>query len=111
MKKNITVYIASPYTVGDIAVNVRRQIDCVEHLMNLGFFPFAPLYSHFQHIFHPRNYETWMEVDMIWVSKCDALLRLSGESKGADREVELAKTLGIPVFYSIGELDREYNTF
>jgi len=31
-------------------------------------------------------------------------LRLPGKSDGADKEVELAKTLGKPIFYSIEEL-------
>jgi hypothetical protein len=45
-----------------------------------------------------------MELDNEWVLRCDALLRLPGESQGADAEVELAKKHGIPVFYSIEEL-------
>jgi len=108
MKKNITVYIASPYTVGDVALNVRRQIDCADELMNLGFIPFAPLYSHFQHMIHPRSYEDWMRIDLVWVAKCDAVLRLCGESKGARIEVCEAKELGIPVFYSIEALNNYY---
>ena len=101
MKK---VYIASPYTLGDVAVNVKVQIDAVDELMNLGFAPFAPLYSHFQHMVHPRPYQDWVKVDLEWVKVCDYLLRLPGESKGADGEVVLANELGIPVFYSIDEL-------
>ena len=53
---------------------------------------------------HPEDYETWMKLDFIWVESCDALLRLPGESPGADREVKHAITLGIPVFYSMDEL-------
>ena len=102
MKK---IYIASPYTVGDIAVNVKRQIDCANELMDLGFAPFVPLYSHFQHMVHPRPYQDWTKLDLVWVESCDALLRLDGESSGADGEVEYAKKLGIPVFYSIEELE------
>lgn len=100
----IKVYIASPYTKGDIAVNVKAQIDCVDKLMNLGFAPFAPLYSHFQHMAHPRPYEDWIKVDKEWVLACDCVLRLPGESSGADREVELAIPNRKPVFYSIRTL-------
>lgn len=99
-----TVYIASPYTKGDIAVNVKEQIDCADELINLGFAPFVPLYSHFQHMHHPRPYEDWTRLDNEWVLRCDCLLRLEGESSGADSEVELAVKNNIPVFYSIGEL-------
>lgn len=100
----IKVYIASPYTKGDVDQNVRVQIDASHELMNKGFLPFAPLLYHFQGKVHPRPYEDWMKVDFGWLSNCDVVLRLPGESKGADREVELAKLLNIPVFDSIDSL-------
>lgn len=100
----IKVYIASPYTLGDVAVNVKRQIDAVDELMNKGFAPFAPLYSHFQHMAHPRPYKDWTDIDLVWVGVCDCVLRLDGESMGADSEVEFAKTFNIPIFYSFNEL-------
>lgn len=101
MKK---VYIASPYTLGDVAINVKFQMDIADELMNLGFAPFVPLYSHFQHMAHPRIYTDWIKFDKIWVLSCDYLLRLGGESKGADGEVQLALENNIPVFYSIDHL-------
>lgn len=36
--------------------------------------------------------------------KCDAVLRIEGESKGADKDVEIAKELGIPVYYSLDKI-------
>jgi hypothetical protein len=39
-----------------------------------------------------------------WVSVADAVLRLPGTSPGADREVALALSLGIPVYYDIEEM-------
>ena len=99
-----TVYIASPYTIGDIAVNVKNQLDTADKLISYGFAPFCPLYSHFQHMAHPRPYEDWIKLDNIWVLKCDILLRLRGESKGADDEVRLAKAHNIPVFYGLRDL-------
>jgi hypothetical protein len=98
------VYIASPYSKGDVAINVKRQIDCADKLMSLGFAPFVPCLSHFQHLAHPRKYEDWIEQDLEWLLACDCLLRLEGESSGADKEVETAKKYSIPVFYSIEEL-------
>ena len=104
----IKVYIASPYTKGDTAVNVKRQLDTVNELMDAGFAPFAPLYSHFQHMSHPRPYEDWMAVDFVWVEACDVLLRLDGESSGADKEVALALKLGKKVYYDIDRLIADY---
>ena len=107
-KRLIRVYIASPYTIGDVAVNVKLQMDVFDELANAGFCPFAPLWSHFQHIAHPRVYTDWIKFDIEWELTCDCLLRLEGESKGADGEVQLAIDNGIPVFYSIGELITYY---
>lgn len=105
----IKVYIASPYTIGDIAMNVKLQIDTVDILMNKNFVPFAPLYSHFQHMIHPRPYQDWIKVDLEWIKVCDCLLRLDGESKGADLEVEFAQSIGIPIFYTVDNLCEYYN--
>ncbi len=100
----IKIYIASPYTLGDVAVNVKTQLDMADTLMNLGFAPIVPLYSHFQHMAHPRPYESWIQQGLFWVTISDALLRLPGESKGADGEVSLACQHNIPVFYSLDQL-------
>lgn len=99
-----TVFIASPYTVGDVGVNVKTSMDVADELMNNGLNPFIPLLYHFQHIVNPRPYEDWIKIDLEWLSKCDCVLRLSGYSSGADGEVRRAEELGIPVYYSIDNL-------
>lgn len=99
-----TVYIASPYTKGDVAVNVRHSFLVADVLVSYGFAPFPPLFSHFWHFLSPKDYEVWLSLDAEWVTRCDYLLRLSGESQGADREVELAKAHNIPVFYDVESL-------
>lgn len=38
------------------------------------------------------------------LSHCDAVLRLPGESKGADNDVRIAKTRGIPVYFDIKDI-------
>lgn len=98
------IFISSPYTKGDQGENVRVQLDAANEIMNLGHFPFVPLLSHFQHIVHPRPYGDWLANDMAWLECCDLLLRLPGESLGADVEVERAKQLGIEVIYTLNEL-------
>ena len=102
------IYIASPYTKGDVALNVKRQLDYADTLLDMGFVPCVPLYSHFQHMVHPRPYEDWIKLDLEWIAVCDGLLRLEGESAGADREVIHAKSLDIPVFHSLEEMDKYF---
>jgi hypothetical protein len=38
------------------------------------------------------------------LASCDAVLRLEGESKGADRDVQIAKERGLKIFYSLNEV-------
>ena len=35
---------------------------------------------------------------------CDAVLRLPGDSRGADQDVAIAQARGIPVYYSLDEI-------
>jgi hypothetical protein len=100
----VTVYIASRYTKGDVVGNVRESMIAADALVQLGYAPFLPLLSHFWEFLSPKPYQTWMKLDSEWVLRCDCLLRLPGESSGADAEVVLATKNGIPVFYDIGEL-------
>ena len=38
------------------------------------------------------------------LKKCDAVLRIEGASVGADKDVELARTLGLKIYYDINEI-------
>lgn len=101
MKK---IYIAGPYTNGDMALNVRYAIQKADLLATLGFAPYVPHLCHFWHLLFPRSYDFWMELDKIYLECCDAVFRLKGESPGADEETAFAKKLKIPVFTDISEL-------
>jgi hypothetical protein len=98
------VYIASPYTKGDVAVNVRESFRVATQLAESGYLPFPPLFSHFWHLLFPHPYEFWTALDLEWILRCDCVLRLPGESTGADNEVAFAKSHNIPVYFSIEEL-------
>lgn len=108
MRKIVKVYIASPYTIGNQEKNVGNQMKASSKLIDLGFAPFAPLYSHYIHILDPKNYDIWIMLDLEWLKVCDCVLRLPGESKGAALEVEEARRLGKPIFKSIDDLSVIY---
>jgi len=38
------------------------------------------------------------------LTKCDAVLRIKGDSKGADQDVKIAKELGLKIFYDLSEI-------
>lgn len=52
----------------------------------------------------PITHTEWLQIDLAWVEMADAVLRLPGESKGADMEEEHATDNMIPVFYNMEEL-------
>jgi hypothetical protein len=106
------VYIASPYTKGDVAINTRAQMAAFDELMNDGVvWPYVPLWSHFQHIVFPRKYQDWIDYDLALLPRFDACLRLhahfqndrlvycQAESSGADGEVAEFNRMGKPVFF------------
>ena len=95
------VYIAGPYTNGDVVVNVRNAIIAGNILVTDGHLPFIPHLFHLWHMVTPQDYAYWTKMDMEWIEVCEVLIRLPGESSGSDAEVEKAKKLGIPVF--VGE--------
>lgn len=101
------VYVAGPYTRGDVAENVHRAMEVGDFLLTLGMTPYVPHLTHFWHLMFPRRYEEWMELDMEWLKECDAVVRLEGASEGADREVSAARGRGIPVYRMTGGLTGE----
>ena len=98
------VYIAGPYTVGDVALNVRNAILAAEELRWRGYVPSVPHLTHLWHLVCPHEVQFWYDYDLEWLKKCDCLLRLPGESKGADREEAWAERWGMPVYHSMEEI-------
>lgn len=108
-KKSVKyVYVAGPYTNGDTAENVRLALQIGHMLFQRGFMPYIPHLSHFHHLIFPLHYEDWVKWGLEWLRQCDAMIRIPGKSPGSDREVKLAKQLGIPVYYSLEAFRRDY---
>lgn len=115
------VYIASPYTIGDPAINVHSSIKMFVHILKAGkVTPVCPLLSHFVHIYHPQHYDVWLEHCFQMLLDCDAVLRIPARcnevnydqwaSRGADAEVDLAKANKIPVLFNVMEMETWYET-
>lgn len=97
------VYVAGPYTKGDVVLNVRAAILAADALLTAGYIPFLPHTTMFWHLVAPHEIEVWYDYDLAWLRQCEAVVRLPGESTGADAEVAAAKELGIPVYGGVGE--------
>lgn len=107
--KKISVYLASAYTKGDVAQNINKAICIADILAEGGFAPYIPTLTHFWHLVSPHPWEFWIDYDAELLPMFDCVLRIPGESVGADREVMQAIELGIPVFYTISDLREAYN--
>src|SRR6185312_2140322 len=97
------VYIAGPISKGDLAHNVNRATNAFLALMRAGFAPLCPHWPCFaggtinpghscpfayaERLPRGTSHDDWIGVDLPWVSVADVLVRLSGESAGADEEV------------------------
>lgn len=93
----LKVYIAGPYTNGDVAANVRAAIDAADKLLKAGYAAYCPHLTHFWHFAHPGPWEQWVEHDIEWLSSCDVFVRLPGVSAGADMEERRAAELGLKI--------------
>ena len=121
------IYTAGPIRKGDIWGNCGQADNAMLALMKAGFAVINPMLScwagaaraeldnggpHCQSSPHPLAHgefrelgaEPWLTMDLELVKRSDAVLRLPGDSSGADGEVEHATKLGIPVFYRIEDL-------
>ena len=118
MNKRMMVLIAGPYRSGTgddpqkMAENLKRLEEASWPIFQKGHVPMIgewvalPIWNTaggkevgdalYDEILHPTAGRL--------IERCDAILRLAGESKGADNDVKLAKERGIPVYYRVEEL-------
>lgn len=131
MRKRI--YIAGPISKGDLCENINRATAAFVALAKAGFAPLCPHWSVYSKPCSwsctggaaaggdvlckattmgndQMTHADWMGVDLPWVAVCDAVLRLPGESTGADLETACAREHGIPVFASVEELRAHFAT-
>ena len=82
--------------------HVRRAVEAGIELLVVGY---APIIPHLSWYADPQTkYREWYDADLEFVKRSDAVLRLPGESNGADREVALADEWAIPVYHSVAEV-------
>jgi hypothetical protein len=94
------IYIAGPYTRPDPVENTHRIIAIADALLEEQVTPLVPHLTLLWHLVSPKPYAEWIEYDEQLLLRCDAVLRIPGESTGAIREVHCARQAGIPVIWS-----------
>lgn len=114
------VYVAGQFNRGDVAINVREAMRTSSKLLALGYAPYCPPLTHFWHMMFEHDDQTWSDLNREWMTCCDAMLYipseagkidavseslgvpdLSGTNPSGDMEIEMAISLGIPVFISL----------
>lgn len=111
MNKIKHIYISSPFgnkETGEPGLDdLARACQVASSLIGLGFVPFAAApWFEMLNAASQQIWQEWLTQSACWVSRCDALLRLPGDSRAADFEVDLAESLGKPVYFSVEELLR-----
>lgn len=96
------VYVAGPVTSNPWGC-VRQATDAYRFVRDCGAVPFLPQLSVLHEMVDPQPYEEWLAYDLDILAHCHALLRLPGESKGADAEVAWALEHDLDVFLLDGE--------
>lgn len=62
------------------------------------------VFSHYQDALNPMGYHEWLEHCIDILRKCELVYVLPGESKRVDKELSVARDLGIPIVRSRKEL-------
>ncbi|WP_248602864.1 DUF4406 domain-containing protein [Algoriphagus marincola] len=117
-KKNMLILIAGPYRSGtnDDPELIQKNMDNLEavalpifekgHIPMIGEWVALPLLrlagsekigdAHWERIQYPVAHRL--------IEKCDAVFRIPGESKGADQDVAIAQSKGIPVYIDLNDI-------
>ncbi len=115
MTKPLLILIAGPYrsgTNGDpdlIAQNLARLEDASGPIFRLGHVPMIgewvalPILRTLDEA-DAGDGDVMYETAHRLLQHCDAVLRLPGESAGADKDVEIAQQRGLPVYRSLDEI-------
>jgi hypothetical protein len=114
--RNILVYVAGPISRGDLRENIRQACEMGLQLLKAGVaFHIPHLTCYMGQVYDglgavpevlPKGsaIEDWYAISLVELRRCDALLRLPGDSVGADLEEAEAVRSGIPVFASIDDV-------
>jgi len=107
------VYVAGKYDDKDVVSvleNMRYGMRICTGLLAMGYAPFCP-WLDYQFVLmrtdkEKLTKEMFYKYSIAWLEVSDCMLVLDNwhNSGGTKREIEIAKEIKIPIYYSIGEL-------
>lgn len=117
MNKPLLILIAGPYRSGTnddptlMRANLRRLEEAAWPIFQAGHIPMIGewvalpvLSSAGSDVFAPLAEQVMYPTAERLLTHCDAVLRLPGESTGADQDVAIARERGLPVYFSLDEI-------
>lgn len=92
------LYVAGPYTHPDPVINTHCAVRVASAIYEAGeWVPVVPHLTLLWHLVDPHPLEFWYEYDLHILERCQAIVRLPGDSTGADKEMEHAIKCGLQV--------------
>ena len=97
------IYVAGPYS-GDVENNIKRAEEVSIELIRNGWYVITPhknTAGYEQYEDDQITYQTWIEMDLDILKRCDAIFVMNGwkRSRGTQREITLALDLNLLVFF------------
>lgn len=103
MKSKTLVYVIGAYS-GNVDENIQKAEAISIQLIRDGYHVITPHkntagYEHYED--ETLTYETWIEMDLDILSRCDAVFIMNNakKSKGAQIEIAHAKKIGLKIMY------------
>ncbi|OQB10008.1 MAG: hypothetical protein BWY21_00572 [Parcubacteria group bacterium ADurb.Bin216] len=107
MSRMPVVYVSGPYS-SDPDNCTKRAIEVANTILSKGGVPYIPHLTQLWHLHTPKMWEFWIVYDCYILNKIKPkyLVRIPGESKGADIEVRIHKSTG-GIVYELSDIERE----
>jgi hypothetical protein len=117
--KDLLIYLSGPISRGDLCRNIAQADAAFFAQQGEGVPCIVPQWSCFaDSVFRSGEsvcgearanpagigHAGWLSADLVIVRRCSAVLRLPGDSVGADAETAEAALHGIPVFHTVAEV-------
>jgi hypothetical protein len=107
MNNRPLLYVAGPYRKPDPVANTHAVCRVAMQIYErTRWCPVVPHLSLLWHAVTPRVDDFWLDYDLHLMRKCDAVVRLPGDSPGADAEIVEAERLGMMIL-DISEIPTE----
>lgn len=91
------IYLSGPITKPNPMHNTNTAVRIASVLLRNGYTPFVPHLCVLWDTIIPEEYTEWIRYDLRVLESCNVLVRIPGESVGADIEVAHAHLKKMPV--------------